>query len=172
MSLTSNPLQYDAQLKQMGIKAPKKDAMLKAPKKAATARVGAAVNKKLQAKFNTMQSKLLKSLAPEVIAEVGESPDSKNLGTHRSDQDASAVQQQDGTLSADSKAAGTLESAGAEEQKTSLLNVAPLTSGGEDLLGGLSLVATVVAKKPADSGADTTPARRAKADKGSGKKGS
>ena len=83
---------------------------LKAPKKPVAARVGAAMNKKLQAKFASTQSKILKSLAKEVIDEVGESPDSKHptdsrqLTTHKSDLDISAIKPQDMTLSADSKA--------------------------------------------------------------------
>jgi len=166
MTLTSNPLQYDAQLKQMGSKV-KKDSQ-KAPKKTVTARVGSAMNKKLQQRFNSTQSKILKSLAKEVIDEVGESPDSKHLTTHKSDLDISALKPQDMTLSADSKVMPTIESAKAEEQKDNLLGAVQPKSGNEDFQSlGIELVATVVARKsPAASpDIDKTPARRSKADR-------
>ena len=170
-TLTSNPLQYDAQLKQMGIKVPKDPP--KAPKKPVTARVGAVMNKKLQAKFNSTQSKILKSLAPEVIEEARESPDSKHLTTHRSDLDISAIKPQDMTLSASSKAVPTVESPRADDQK---LSEVPLKGSDEALQSSsIELVATVVARKAPAASPDNekkTPTRRSKADRTPTKAGS
>ena len=50
LTLTSNPANYDAQLKAMGIKAPK-DQAKGAQKKPLAAKMGSAMNKKMQAKF-------------------------------------------------------------------------------------------------------------------------
>ena len=79
----------------MGVKVGKE--LPKSAKKPVAAKVGAAMNKKLQAKFASTQNKILKSLAKEVIDEVRESPDSKHLTdsrqltTHKSDLDISAI---------------------------------------------------------------------------------
>lgn len=62
----------------MGIKAPKDQSKTQKKQPLAT-KVGAAMNKKMQAKFAQSQKSILKSLAKETIEEVRESPDSKNM---------------------------------------------------------------------------------------------